>query len=167
MPSNDPHISSRLTDSKDLPLFVKWLMQKDVLIGFPMCDRREVEDAVSLWTTYIEKGVSLTALYDGQPVGAANLYIQEVEKLSHQALFVIIVDEAYRGRGIGTFLLHEIQALGKKRGVEILHLEVYDKNPAVRLYEKLGFKKYGSHPHYLRDGEGNYYDKIFMQMLLT
>lgn len=159
-----PDVTFRNTDKKDMPLFVDWLMQPGVLIGFPMENRKECEDAVRLWTHYIDKGLSLTALYKKKPVAAANLYQHEVEKLSHQSLFVIIVDEKYRGMGIGTLLLKEIMRLAKKRGVEILHLEVYDKNPAVRLYERLGFKEYGRHARYLKDRQGNYYDKILMEI---
>lgn len=161
---SNPLVTFRKTDKKDLPLFVEWLLQPGVLVGFPMCDRREVNDAVRLWTGYIDKGLSVTALYKGKPAGAANLYIPDVKKLAHQSLFVIIVDEKVRNKGVGTLLLKEIMRLAKKRGVEVLHLEVYEKNPAVRLYERLGFKKYGCHPRYLKDREGNYYDKIFMQM---
>ena len=161
-----PEVTFRSTDKKDLPLFVDWLMQPGVLVGFPMMNRRECEDAVKLWTHYIDKGLSITALYKKKPVGAANLYMHEVDKLSHQSLFVIIIDEKHRGKGIGTLLLKEIMKLGRKRGVEVLHLEVYDKNPAVRLYKRLGFKPYGRHARYLKDTEGNYYDKILMQMEL-
>lgn len=159
-----PDVTFRKTDKKDMPLFVEWLLQPGVLVGFPMSDKRECQDAVRLWTHYIDKGLSITALYKGKPVGAANLYQHEVEKLSHQSLFVIIVDEKYRGKGIGTLLIKELIRLGKKRGVEILHLEVYDKNPAVSLYKRLGFKEYGRHARYLKDVEGNYYDKILMEL---
>ena len=160
-------ITFRKTSKKDMPLFVDWLMQPGVLVGFPMMNRSECQDAVKLWTHYIDKGLSLTAFYKKKPVGAANLYMHETDKLSHQSLFVIIVDEKYRGRGVGTLLLKEMIHLAKQRGVELLHLEVYDKNPAVRLYERLGFKAYGKHARFLKDLDGNYYDKILMQMELT
>ncbi|MCB1107166.1 MAG: GNAT family N-acetyltransferase [Chlamydiia bacterium] len=159
-----PDVTFRPTDKKDLPLFIEWLLQPGVLVGFPMMNRKEVEDAVRLWNHYIDKGLSLTVCYKKKPVGAANLYMHEVDRLAHQSLFVIILDEKYRGKGIGTLLLKEIIKLGQKRGVEIIHLEVYDKNPAVRLYKRLGFKEYGRHARYLKDVEGNYYDKILMQM---
>jgi len=161
---NKPDVTFRKTDKKDLPLFAEWLLQKGVLVGFLMSDKKEVEDAVRLWNYYIDKGLSITALYKNKPAGAANLYLHDVEKMSHQALFVIIVDEKLRGKGIGTLLLKEIMRLGKKRGVELLHLEVYDKNPAVRLYKRLGFKQFGRHARYLKDDQGNYYDKLVMQM---
>ena len=167
MASKKPLVTFRPTIAEDLEYYKQWLQQEGVLEGFPMSDKREIDDAVRLWHQYLAKGASLTALYKKAPVGAANLYIQDVEKLKHQSLFVILVDEKYRGKGIGTLLLKEIQKLAKTTfGIEILHLEVYDKNPAVRLYERVGFKRYAHHPNYLKDKEGNYYGKISMQMEL-
>jgi len=160
-------VTFRPTIAQDLECYKAWLKQKGVLEGFPMSDNREIDDAVRIWHGYLAKGASITALYKEKPVGAANLYVQDVEKLKHQALFVILVDEKYRGQGIGTLLLKRVQKLAKNVfGIEILHLEVYDKNPAMRLYERMGFKKYGHHRKYLKDAQGRYYGKILMQMEL-
>jgi len=167
MASKKPLVTFRPTIPEDLESYKQWLQQPGVLEGFPMSDKREIDDAVRLWHQYLAKGASITALYKKKPVGAANLYVQEVEKLKHQSLFVILVDEKYRGKGIGTLLLKEVQKLAKNKfGIEILHLEVYDKNPAIRLYERVGFKKYAHHPDYLKDVNGNYFGKILMQMEL-
>ncbi|MDJ0651451.1 MAG: GNAT family N-acetyltransferase [Simkaniaceae bacterium] len=167
MAHKKPLVIFRPTILEDLESYKEWLQQPGVLEGFPMSDKREIDDAVRLWRQYLAKGASITALYKKKPVGAASLYVQEVEKLKHQSLFVILVDEKYRGQGIGTLLLKKIQKLAKNTfGIEILHLEVYDKNPAIRLYERVGFKKYARHPDYLKDRNGNYFGKILMQMEL-
>lgn len=162
-----PLVTFRPTETADLEYYKSWLQQPGVLDGFPMSDKREIDDAVSLWHQYIARGSSITALYKKTPVGAANLYIHDVEKLKHQSLFVILVDEKYRGQGIGTLLLKELKKLGKQKfGLEILHLEVYENNPAIRMYERLGFKQYGRHPRYLKDKNGKYFDKILMETKL-
>jgi ribosomal protein S18 acetylase RimI-like enzyme len=45
----------------------------------------------------------------------------------------------WRGKGIGTFLLHELQAEASSRVVPLsIHVERF--NPALRLYERLGFR---------------------------
>ncbi len=164
MASKKPLVTFRPTVLEDLEFYKEWLQQPGVLEGFPMTDKKEIDDAVRLWNQYLQKGASITVLYKKKPVGAANIYVQDVEKLKHQSLFVILVDEKYRRQGIGTLLLKEVEKLAKtKFGIEILHLEVYDKNPAIRLYERLGFKKYGHHLRYLKDIEGNYFGKILMQ----
>ena len=167
MASKKPLVTFRPTVKEDLECYKEWLMQPGVLEGFPMSDKREIDDAVRLWHQYLAKGASITALYKKKPVGAANLYVQDVEKLKHQSLFVILVDENYRGKGVGTLLLKELQRLAKtKFGISLLHLEVYEKNPAIRLYERVGFRRYGIHPNYLKDIRGNYYGKVLMQMEL-
>lgn len=162
-----PQITLRKTTEEDAPYITNWLLQGDVLKGFPMTDKREVDDAVRIWMLYAKRGCSLTAVYKKKPVGCANLYINEVEKMKHQSLFVIIVDEKMRGQGIGTLLMNEITRLAKnKYQVEILHLEVYEHNPAYHLYKRMGFEEYGCHPKYLKDNKGVYYDKIVMQKKL-
>jgi ribosomal protein S18 acetylase RimI-like enzyme len=167
MASKKPLVTFRPTIPADLESYKQWLQQPGVLEGFPMSDKQEIDDVVRLWDQYIAKGASITALHKKKPVGAANLYVQEVEKLKHHSLFVILVDEKHRGKGIGTFLIKELQNLAKNTfGIEILHLEVYDKNPAVRLYERVGFKKYAHHSNYLKNVNGNYFGKILMQMEL-
>ena len=167
MASKKPLVTFRKTTPQDLVYYKEWLQQPGILEGFPMSDAREIDDAISLWSQYLEKGSSITALYKKKPVGTSNLYILDVEKLRHQCLFVIIVDQKYQGRGIGTLLLKEMQKLAKHTfQIEVLHLEVYDKNPAVRLYKRMGFQQYAEHPNYLKDKNSNYYTKISMQMEL-
>ena len=93
MGSKKPIVTFRPTIAEDLDYYKVWLMQSGVLEGFPMSDKREIDDAVRLWHQYLAKGTSITALYKKKPIGAANLYVQDVEKLKHQSLFVILVDE--------------------------------------------------------------------------
>jgi len=160
-------IAIRLTEKKDLSKITSWLMDKEVLKGFPMINEREVQDSVRFWEMHIEKKASITATYEGEPVGCANLYVQSAEKLKHQCLFVIVVGTSFRGQGVGTKLLESLEKRAKEVfHIELLHLEVYENNPAIALYERVGFKKYGAHPKYLKDPDGTYYDKVMMQKRL-
>lgn len=50
------------------------------------------------------------------------------------------VDAAYRGRGIGTLLMHHIEAYVRMNGCDVAQVEVFVPNaPARRLYEKFGY----------------------------
>jgi [ribosomal protein S18]-alanine N-acetyltransferase len=49
----------------------------------------------------------------------------------------------YRGKGIGTVLLEKILTVAKELGFEQVSLSVDPDNPALRLYERVGFKKIG------------------------
>lgn len=163
-----PTVYVRETVRKDGPLIEKWLMQEEVLKGFPMSDEREVHDAVRIWMQYVDQGTSLTALYKKKPCAAGNLYIQPIEKLKHQCLFVIIVDQKHRGQGVGTLLMGALERRAKEMfNIELFHLEVYEGNPAVSLYERLGFVYYGEHPRFLKGEDGKYSSKILMQKMLV
>ena len=74
--------------------------------------------------------------YGGERIG--RVYVDEWEKQIR--LVDIAIIPAYRGSGIGTMLLHRVfqQAMAVKKRVTI-HVEAY--NPALRLYERLGFTK--------------------------
>jgi RimJ/RimL family protein N-acetyltransferase len=160
------HITIRFGEEADQKYLIEWLLQPGVLEGFPLSDLREVEDAARIWMSYAKYNAVLTALWDGVPCGIANLYLQPYSKLSHQCLFAVIVDEKHRGKGIGKKLLDELTALAKERfKIEILHLEVYENNPAVRLYERQGFARYGFQKHFVKD-QGKYLGKIMMQKTL-
>ena len=56
----------------------------------------------------------------------------------------IFVDEAARGRGVGTLLLDAVLAQAKSTGAREVRLDVIDSNPRARaLYERQGFTAYG------------------------
>lgn len=53
----------------------------------------------------------------------------------------IFVDEAARGRGIGTALLDAVSEQARASGAKTVQLDVIDTNPRARaLYEKVGFR---------------------------
>lgn len=161
------HLTIRFAEEGDRQYLVDWLLQPGVLEGFPLADLREVEDAAQIWLSYSKQHAVLTALWDNVPCGIANLYLQPYKKLAHQCLFAIIVDEKYRGKGVGKRLLQELMKLAKERfHLELLHLEVYANNPAIHLYKKLGFEEYGVHKKFLKTADGRYLDKILMQKRL-
>ncbi|MBS0606542.1 MAG: GNAT family N-acetyltransferase [Parachlamydiales bacterium] len=161
-----PELSIRLTRLEDAPPLMQWLMDPKILSWFPMIDAREVEDAVRIWIGYSRIEAALTAEWNGEPCGMANLYIQPYKKLMHTCLFSIIVKENMRGKGIGSALLKQLMKHAKEKfKIEILHLEVYDGNPARRLYERHGFKPFGKQVHFIKEN-GKYLGKTMMQMQL-
>ena len=54
--------------------------------------------------------------------------------------FAISLYKDYRGKGIGTKMMHQMLSLLKTQGYEKASLAVQKANYAVKLYEKVGFK---------------------------
>ncbi|MBI2742581.1 MAG: GNAT family N-acetyltransferase [Chlamydiales bacterium] len=161
-----PKLHIRITEPEDSEHLKSWLFEPGVLRWFPMFDEREVEDAVRIWVSYAKHEACFTIECDGVPCGVANLYLQPYKKLAHQSLFAIIVSEKFRNKGIGTTLLtYLIKVAKEKFNLEILHLEVYEGNPAIHLYRRMGFVQYGVETHFIRDS-GEYISKIMMQKIL-
>jgi len=72
---------------------------------------------------------------DEEPIGRLYLHSREKEI---RVMDIALLPE-YRGRGIGTALLADVLAEGRRGGKTVsIHVEIY--NPALRLYSRLGFR---------------------------
>jgi ribosomal protein S18 acetylase RimI-like enzyme len=81
---------------------------------------------------------------DGKPAG--RLYVHRCA--SDIRIMDIALAPAYRGRGIGSGLLHSLMAEAQASTCKLsIHVEI--NNPARRLYERLGFRVAGEHGVYL------------------
>lgn len=160
-------IEFRYTDLSDGRYLKQWL--KDPTIGrwFPIYDDPEVDDAVHRWIGFSRYKCSLTAIQNGEPVGLATLYLQPYKKLAHQCEFGIIVAPGHRGQGIGTKLMQNLMHLAKEQfKIELLHLQVYMENPAIRLYTRMGFTEFGRQPLWIKEVDGTYTGRVFMERQL-
>lgn len=69
-------------------------------------------------------------------------------------LYSIAVLPRASGRGLGRALLEASEAAARGRGATALRLEVRADNPsAIRLYERMGYRRFGIHEDYYEDGE--------------
>ncbi len=68
-------------------------------------------------------------------------------------LYSIAVDAGARGKGLAEGLLHDAEAVARRRGCDRLRLEVREDNhPAIRLYQRLGYRPFGRYRAYYADG---------------
>jgi putative acetyltransferase len=157
----------RVSVPSDKDHMIEWLSEEAILRWFPMQDMREIEDAVNVCMGYVDHQSILTVEYKNQVCAMACLYIHFFKKFSHQALFMIIVKKEFRSKKIGERLIKELMKVAKEKfKIEILHLEVYDENPAISFYERLGFEKYGYQKDFIKEKSGKYLGKTLMQKYL-
>lgn len=70
-----------------------------------------------------------------------------------------------RGRGLGRGIVGEVERLARELGLAVLNLDLRDtQQAAIRLYEAMGYRRWGSHPVYAcvdrRIVPGHYYYKL-------
>lgn len=157
----------RYTELSDAQYLRDWLKEPAVWRWFPMFDEVEIEDAVQRWIGFARYKCSLTAVMDGQPCGIVTLYLQPYRKLAHQCEFGIIVGNGHRGIGVGGELIKNCIHLAKTFfNIELLHLQVYDENPAMHLYQRWGFKEFGRQSHWIKEAPGDYRARVFMEKFI-
>jgi len=91
-------------------------------------------------------------LREGVPVG--RLYLHQSP--GDLRIMDIVLMPEHRGSGIGGALLREIMARAGAKGDAVsIHVEQF--NPALRLYERLGFRRIGEHGvYYLLEWRGDH-----------
>jgi len=119
------------------------------------------------WREHLEKWSEafFVAEVSGQVVGYVMSRVEYGTPLIVRGIVVkkghivsIAVLEGYRRRGIGTALMKAVlSALKERYGCKEVYLEVRVSNkPAIKLYEKLGFRIVKTIPMYYLDGEDAY-----------
>ena len=103
----------------------------------------ELKNSLSLW---------LVAL-DGDTVAG---YIGSQSVLDGADVMNVAVHPDFRRRGIGRELVTALSKGLQAKGIEFLMLEVRQSNePAIALYENLGFVRVGLRPNYYRNPREN------------
>ncbi len=106
---------------------------------------------------------SVIALADGQVIGMIH-----VEASRHGFGEIgMLVDRAWRGRGVGSALIQAAITLARQQGLHKLSLEVFSHNTgAIALYRKCGFLEEGRRTRQYRRASGELWDTIIMGLAL-
>lgn len=92
------------------------------------------------------------ARVDGELIGTASLN-RKPNRMRHRGEFGISLKKAWWGCGAASALAEAILAFARENGFEQLNLEVRGDNArAIRLYEKLGFRKLCTFPAFFKIG---------------
>lgn len=93
-----------------------------------------------------DNAVRLSAVENGEELGAMYLYLirNDSHKEPYGLLEDLLVKEEYRKKGTGSALVKEAIAEAKRLGCyKVLATSRMERENVHRLYEKLGFKKWG------------------------
>ncbi|HEX6660575.1 MAG TPA: ribosomal protein S18-alanine N-acetyltransferase [Sphingomicrobium sp.] len=104
-------------------------------------------------------GVSLILADNGEtgsPVGFS--LFRSVANESE--LLLLAVSPEHRRQGIGRRLLHHFLDQARSAGIDRVHLEVRDGNPAIHMYRQSGFEPIGRRRNYYRGRDGSQFDAL-------
>jgi RimJ/RimL family protein N-acetyltransferase len=109
-----------------------------------------------------KKDIMLIAMDGDAVVANGILERSKVQRFSHRAELSITVLREYWGKGIGSEMMSQLIRFAKDTSVEQIYLQVRsDNSRAISLYEKFGFKNFGTHPDYFKIN-GKYYSAELM-----
>ena len=125
------------------------------------CFKKEAftkQQIAHLLTDYSSMG--LVAKEDGNIIGFVIGRIYAETKLLAGHILTIDVSPTHRHMGIAQKLLEEIEKIFRNKGAKECRLEVREDNiVALRLYEKLGYKRIGKLHNYYGNAHGVYLKK--------
>ncbi|MCD0163666.1 GNAT family N-acetyltransferase, partial [Deinococcus sp. 6YEL10] len=114
-------------------------------------------------------GVTLGAFVDGELLGLLTLVREAAPPLAHRVnVYGVSVAPPARGQSVGAALVQAGVELARSWvGVTSLHLAVMDSQPAARrLYERAGFRVWGTQPDAVRR-DGRMYTEHWLSLDLT
>lgn len=131
--------------------------------GLPLSEEDEAAFLAQMEDS--KDSVMLVAKADEAIIGNASLS-RLPRRMSHRGEFCIAVAKEYWNKGIGSRLLENILAFAKENSFEVLDLQMRSDNVrAIRLYEKFGFRKTGTHPAFFKmDGQYIAFDYMSLQL---
>jgi L-amino acid N-acyltransferase YncA len=110
----------------------------------------------------------LLALLDGKIVGDGTLHYRRAGARQHVGEVRVVVDPAYRNRGVGKGLLHKLIEIAGDKGLTKLMFEVVaDTEEAARhTAQTLGFVPVATLPGHVLDPRGTPHDLIILERRL-
>lgn len=136
-----------------LPL-KEWMLNEEVRKWYPPSSEKDVDLFTRNWIGFARFRASLTATYQGKPVGIATIFLMPYLKVAHLCMMYLIVDPNFARQGIGKSLIRNIKHHAKKRfKLESMHVEVFEGSPVIPLLEELGFEEIIRQENFVKLGE--------------
>src|SRR5215813_14008278 len=107
--------------------------------------RMQFEARQVSYRTSFPNATDCIVLREDKPIGRI---LTNQEGTSMRLIDIALIEE-YRQQGIGSHLLRRVLQQCQKQGLS-LHLQVAQGNPAVRLYQRLGFLQTGADAMYVQ-----------------
>jgi L-amino acid N-acyltransferase YncA len=149
-------------DSGRLLTFARALPSSDLLVL-----RRDITrpEEIADWINDIEAGSNRTvlALAGDEVVGYSTVARTELRWMHHVAELRVLVQEKYRGGGLGRVLISSAFRAAVDMGVEKMMAQMtVDQEGAIGVFYRLGFEEEARLRNHVKDRDGKLYDLIVL-----
>lgn len=129
--------------------------------AFPQLEALDLESGRAFFAAQSFTGIAVDSV-SGAVCGLYILHPNNVGRCGHICNASYAVATAARGQGVGELLVRHSMDEGRRLGFRILQFNavVCTNQPALHLYEKLGFVRLGAIPGGFLDRDGVYRDII-------
>lgn len=111
--------------------------------------------------------VLLAAVEEGSVLGTVQVILEQPENQPHRAdVAKMLVRRNARKRGLGEALMRAAEAVAAASGKTLLVLDTASDD-AKRLYERCGWQRVGTIPHYALLPQGGYCDTVYYYKALA
>jgi len=149
-------------DVDRLWLFFRQVPPEDRMFFRQDVGRREV---VQHWADTLDYDLVLPilALEGDRVVGDATLHRQRTGWKQRVGVVRVQIAPDYRHLGLGTAMVRELRHLGEKAALHYLMAEVIEEQAAaVRAFEKMGFVRAATYPHFVNDQKGGLHNLLVL-----
>ena len=123
------------------------------------------------WTHNInhERVIALEAVVDGDIVCDATIHRTRAFSRRHIGELRVVVDPAYRQRGLGARVIRELLDIAKEVNLYKVYIDLVPRREeaAIRFAERMGFERVATLPARIMDYYGGYQDIIVMEVSLS
>jgi putative acetyltransferase len=131
--------------------------------GLPPYDRARIER----WNSDLTNNITLIARLEEKIVGHLRLFRIPFERRKGVGEVFIYIHQDFQDKGLGTIMMKKAIEVAKDRGFHRLGLTVVtDNHRAIKVYEKVGFKKEGVARETFYGDDHRYHDEVEMGLLL-
>ncbi|MFE7559269.1 GNAT family N-acetyltransferase [Kitasatospora sp. NPDC057500] len=157
------HVTLRPAAAEDIPALVAIRRTPEVLARW-----RGGDDLTAAVTGDLaDSGTETFAIEAaGRVVGAVQWYANDDDEYRHAGLDIYL-DPARHGRGYGTDAVRTLarHLVDHHRFHRLVIDPAVDNAPAIRCYEKVGFRPVGVMRQYERGADGSWHDNLLMDLL--
>jgi ribosomal protein S18 acetylase RimI-like enzyme len=127
----------------------------------------EKDQPLTRYTGWLTNSTVFGAFQNSHLIGTASFTQLSGLKDSHKGLLrAMYVRPAHRRSGAGRQLVQAVIETARQKVEQVQLAVVSDNQPAIRLYQSLGFRQYGLEPHALKHN-GIYSNEILMSLEFT